>query len=36
MIQQVLDDQALLEMFYEISGKDERGNNKKEDDAALV
>ena len=36
MIQQLEDDRALLELFYEVSGKDEHGSDKEEDDAVLV
>lgn len=36
MIQQLEDDRALLKLFYEVSGKDEHGSEKEEDDATLV
>jgi len=36
VIQQLEDDHALLELFYEVSGKDDHGSDKEEEDATLV
>ena len=36
MVEQIIDDQALLQLFTTVSGKDGVKPDKKDDDAALV